>query len=755
MNNSNWKALAYLGLATKFVGFVGGAHAQNAEQPPEEPKTLDLVVVTATKRAESLQDVPISISAFNAAQIEATGSQNVQDLANSIPNLVYPSSREGGGADISIRGVFQQAQPLQIGFDNGYGVYLDGVYMGKHFSINQDLGEIDRVEVLRGPQGTLFGKNTIAGALNIVSKRPGNEFEGRVSADIGNYNLKRVRASVNLPIIEDVLAVRVALAGTERDGYVENMTLGVDLANIDDINGRVLVGFTPTSKTGIYLSLDHRHSVSRHYEAENAEIGATNYITDNVPYTVYRDFVDRNDLKTFGTSLTVEHEFDNQFSLTSITGYRNDKINAPRDVDGSSFRGYNRNQMLISQELFTQELRLTSPQYERFDYVAGLYYFNQKNSRNEVAQVLPTWQPAIAGFANFDYVVDVESYAAFIHSNFHITDELTLFGGLRYTDETKELAANQTSNPVTILPTFGVPFGEANITEDVQDSDVSYTAGLRYQITDDVMAYGSVSTGYKSGAFNVGGNITNSVLANELTVDPEFVTSYEAGIKSRLFDGRAQVNGAIFLLNYDDLQVRVFDPSVGLIGSNVLKNAASVESYGFELELSARPSDALLLALGIGYVDSTYKSFEGVPLQRPAGSFGDANDGVIDRRTNATGNRVPLAPEWTINAAVGYDVPLPNQGAWRSRLDYNYISERYGADGSTNDPADLLPGYSLVSIRTGYESPDERYSVYLWARNLTDETELDETRFIQFITSRLQQRYIEPRTYGVSLSMKF
>lgn len=339
MNNSNWKTLAYFGLATTLVGFVGGAHAQEAEQTPEEPKTLDLVVVTATKRAENLQDVPISISAFSAAQIEATGSQNLQDLASSIPNLVYPSSREGGGADISIRGVFQQAQPLQIGFDNGYGVYLDGVYMGKHFSVNQDLGEIDRVEVLRGPQGTLFGKNTIAGALNIVSKRPGNEFEGRVSADIGNYNLKRLRASVNLPIVEDVLAVRVALAGTERDGYVENKTLGVDLANIDDINGRILVGFTPTSKTGIYLSLDHRHSVSRHYEAENAAIGATNYVADNVPYTVFRDFVDRNDLKTFGTSLTTEHEFDNQFSLTSITGYRDDQINAPRDVDGSSFLG--------------------------------------------------------------------------------------------------------------------------------------------------------------------------------------------------------------------------------------------------------------------------------------------------------------------------------------------------------------------------------------------------------------------------------
>ena len=747
--------MACAGIATSVIGTLVSAHAQEGEQPADESKTLDVVTVTATKRAENLQDVPISISAFNAAQIEATGSQNLQDLASSIPNLVYPSSREGGGADISIRGVFQQAQPLQIGFDNGYGVYLDGVYMGKHFSVNQDLGEIERVEVLRGPQGTLFGKNTIAGALNIVSKRPGNEFEGRVSADFGNYDLRRVRASVNLPIVEDKLAVRVALSGAERDGYVENRTLGTDLGNIDDVNGRVLVGYTPTSNTGIYLSVDHRHSVTRHYEAENVDIGQTNYTTDEEPYTVYRDFQDRNDLKTFGTSLTVEHEFDNGFALTSITGYRDDKINAPRDVDGSDFGGYNRVEMHISQELFTQELRLASPQYNRFDYVAGLYYFNQANKRNEVSEVLPTWIPAIAGFANFIYDVDVESYAAFFHSNFHITDDLTLFGGLRYTDETKELEALQTSDPVTILPAFGVPFGQADIPTDIQDSDVSYTAGLRYQFTDDVMAYGSVATGYKSGAFNVGGNITSGVLANELTVDPEFVTSYEAGVKSRLFNGLAQLNGAVFLLNYDDLQVRVFDPSVGTIGSNVLKNAASVESHGFELELSARPAEPLLLALGIGYVDSTYESFEGVPLQRPAGSFGDDNDGVIDRRTDATGNRVPLAPKWTVNASIGYDVPLPNQGEWRSRLDYNYKSERYGADGSTNDPADLLPGYSLVNLRTGYESPDGRYSMYLWAKNLTDETELDESRFIQFITSRLQKRYIEPRTYGVSLAYKF
>lgn len=180
MRHSNWKRLACMGIATSMVGTIGAAHAQDNDQDTEASRTLDTVVVTATKREENLQDVPISISAFNAAQIEATGSQNLQDLANSIPNLVYPSSREGGGADISIRGVFQQAQPLQIGFDNGYGVYLDGVYMGKHFSVNQDLGEIERVEVLRGPQGTLFGKNTIAGALNIVSKRPGNEFGGQV-----------------------------------------------------------------------------------------------------------------------------------------------------------------------------------------------------------------------------------------------------------------------------------------------------------------------------------------------------------------------------------------------------------------------------------------------------------------------------------------------------------------------------------------------------------------------------------------------
>lgn len=394
-------------------------------------------------------------------------------------------------------------------------------------------------------------------------------------------------------------------------------------------------------------------------------------------------------------------------------------------------------------------------EYERFDYVAGLYFFKQTNSRDEIAEVLPTWIAALAGFANFQYDVEVESYAAFIHSNYYVTDDLTLFGGLRYTDETKELEALQTSTPATILPAFGVPFGQADIDEDIQDSDVSYTAGLRYQFTDDIMAYGSVATGYKSGAFNVGGNITNGILANDLTVDPESVTSYEAGVKSRLFNGMAQLNGAVFLLNYDDLQVRVFDPTVGTIGTNVLKNAASVESKGFELEFSARPTDELLLALGVGYVDSTYESFEGVPLQRPAGSFGDDNDGVIDRRTDATGNRVPLAPKWTINAAVGYDMPLPNQGKWRSRLEYNYKSERYGADGSTNDPADLLPGYSLINARTGYEAPDGRYGIYLWAKNLTDERELDETRYIQFITSRLQQRYIEPRTYGVSVNVKF
>jgi len=771
-------------LAAITAGFLttGIAVADDDSSSVQAPRTIEEVVVTATRRAASIQDVPISITALTDEDIEATGAQSLQDLADSVTNMIYPDSAYAGGADISIRGIFSRVDPFQVGFDSGFSVYLDGAYLGRSFSNNTDLGEIERVEVLKGPQGTLFGKNTIAGAISVVSKKPdANNFGASVKVDAGNYGLARLRGSVNVPMIEDTLAARLSIQTTKRDGYVKNLTIpGDDRGNQDIDSGRLQIGYTPSEDTDIYLNidvLDSKYNPMGGYGIEFTEvtpIGARTDVFvegvdyDNVPFTTFRDIREPVVQKNRGVSLSIEHRLKNDFTLASITGWRDDTLETVQDIDAVPYDGYHMLRRDNKQEMLTQEFRVSSPAYDRFDFVAGLYMLKQDNLYSPLGRIGEWWfGPGLAGvLADIENEVNVKSYAAFFHGNIRLTDYLTLFGGGRYTAETKKqnlisnFVRNADGTPSAGLCTaFGYECGtNVRAPVDIDDKEPSWTIGLRYTASPDFMTYGSIARGFKSSAFNYSNNQQKDFDNNVLMATPEFVTSYEVGFKSDWLENRLRVNASFFYLDYEDLQVKSFCPSCGLLGAgaNIFGNAAAVTSQGFELEVRSQLTESLSAGLGIGYVDSKFDDFKGLALPRGAGAPGDEKDAnPMDGLTDASGNQVPLAPKWTANATLEHVHSLALGGNVVSRLDYNFIDERYGAEGASNTADYLLPAYGTLKMRFGYEAANERWSVFLWAKNLTDEVEPEEARFSAFISNRYGYRYIEPRTYGVSFTYGF
>ncbi len=735
-----------VGMAVAVAGYLPVAGMALEGDIAKKSAMLEEIVVTATKRSESLQDVPISITALTAADIEVTGAQQLQDLANSVPNLIYPSARQPGQADIAMRGIYTRVETHAIGLDPGFGVYLDGVYLGKNYASNADLGEIERVEVLRGPQGTLFGKNTISGAINIVSKKPGNEFEGKVVAEVGNYDRRQVRGSVNIPLVEDVLATRLSFNTTRRDGYVTNLfNNDDDIGNIDKYAGRFQLGYTPSDATVIYLNIDVGKSESKVYALENLPDPDNSFndsSVDNKRFTISLEGSPNSTVETKGVSLSVEHELSNGYTLTSITGAREDETSNKYNVEFRPIDGFTSDNA-SQQTMWTQELRVASPVSDRYDFVAGLYYLKQDNKFDAASHVGQDWLPTLVGTLYSSGAVDVTSYAAFVHGNFHLTEALTLFGGVRYTEETKELSRFQSSDPAAILAAFKWFVGEVPVPVDVEDKDPSWTVGLRYALSNEVQTYASVSRGVESGALNQAQKPAD--LHDNLIVDPEYVTNYEVGVKSTMLDGRLRLNAALFYMDYEDLQVTFWDPNGGLLGTGATlwRNAAAMTSKGLELELAYRPTDNLSVNAGIGYTDATFDKYSGV------------TDPRTGERVDASGNRAQMAPEWTVNASVQHELPLANGGTWLTRLDYNFVDERYSDRGATNSPDDLVPSHSLLNARLGYTSAGDNWGVYLWAKNLLDKEYVEERRFFSFIGARMTERYGEPRTYGLSATYRF
>lgn len=701
-------------------------------------EALEEVIVVARKRAENVQDVPISITVFNNKMLERLGAARLKDLEHSIPNLAFTGPPSNASPVITVRGI--SGEVSNVGFESSLSVYVDGVYQGRPTSFNQDLVNVDSLQVLRGPQGTFFGRNTTAGAVVISNSVPDDELRVEGGAEYSRFDTVRVNGTVSGPINEGQLYGRVSAHGVWSDGYMEN-TFNNDEINNEDSYG-VNFNLRATPNEGLELNLRGDITIDRR-EFLFAEQTIANVTAPVTPgrFTTNLDGALDEERDIGGISLTADLDVFNDHTLTSITAWRFADVLNRGDVDGGPIRALNQT-FEDDQWQFSQELRIASPAGEQLNYVAGIYYFYEEVDSNRVFDVdqnlltalgvppLPFLQippPAtnvlLEGVGN----VETENIALFAHANYQLTKQFSINVGGRYTYEKKEVEFSQSAPPPLLFIFNQIDFTD---TDEQSESDFSPTFGAAFDVTDKLRFYTQITRGFKGGGWNLGIQTTGNNLgtAESISFQPETIWNYEIGMRSLWLDGKVMLNVTGFYMDYDDLQVRQFDTTAGI---SRITNAGSATNSGFELEFLARATSNITIAAGLGYVDATFDEFS------------DAAGPGVD----FDGNRLSNAPKFTASSSIEFNYPLDGLGTLVARGGYSYRSKTYFD--SSNVDTISQDGYGVINARIGLVSPDERWEVFLWGKNLADEDYVT-TAGPAFFGGLLSNFGIQ-RTYGIRI----
>ncbi|MGV6801844.1 MAG: TonB-dependent receptor [bacterium] len=742
----------------------------------------DEIIVTATKREEKLTEVPIAISVLGADDIDQTSVRELAQIDEYIPNMQVSDGTDFRSV-ITIRGVGSSSR--NIGFDSRVGVYVDGVYMGQSPAANQELLDLERVEVLRGPQGMLFGKNTVAGAVSLVTKKPSDEFYGQISADIGNYDYRELKAMMNIPMSENI-ATKFAISKTDRDGYIDNITTGNKLSDRDVLAYRAQARIQAAENFDINLAYDGLRSRNTALLGEPLSdfLGVFPDSAAPEPRSVAFniDPTDERDVK--GAMVDMEYETQAGFTLKSITGYRDTDGKTTNATDYSSTDIFSIDYEDQFEQL-TQEFQIISPNEGAFSYMVGLYYYNQQADtiRNGILGqdfyegfVAPIIAP-LFGFdpmtitpAQLDFVaaavgfgpegslvfnegsVETESVAAYVNGSYEFNDQWELGFGGRYSVENKDvnwLLDGRNSGVFAIGSTGTDPLNPTPLINSREDKFFAPAVSLTYKANENANIYAKYSSGYKSGGFNLDYINAAELAANSgLEFDKETVDSYELGYKgSNLFNGRMNLNIAAFIANYDDYQVNQFVDLGGGSTSIRITNAASVETKGIEAEFQFEASDKLDIQGSVGVLSAEFDDFPG------GGTAG----------ADVSGNKLPNAPEFTASLAGVYTTEMPSlSSSLQVRADVSH-TDGYFTTVNNVTTAQLLGGATVpfgaidelttLNGRIGILPDNERFEFYLWGRNLADEESIDDT-FRDFFGTITQKPNIG-RTYGVGVVANF
>jgi iron complex outermembrane receptor protein len=679
---------------------------------------LEEIVVTAQKRAQNMQDVPIAITAFSQAMIEKTGATSLSDMENATPSMNFGSGARSTRGEINIRGVGGYSR--NPGVDARASVYVDGVFVGRSAVFDQDLQDVTGIEVLRGPQGTLFGKNTITGAININTEKPHEEFSGRISAEVGNYDRSLLAVKANIPLIQDKLYSSFALTKLDRDGYIENITLDEDVGGIDRISGRAKLRFIASDRLEFNVGYDFLDESDNGFSGEGVLPGEGfgGFAEAPKPREVSHNLLEKEERDFWGVSLTADYDFGDDYTFTSISSYREAYWYNLNEEDYSSST-FGLSEFDEDNEQFTQELRINSPRGDKFDYLFGLYYIEQD---------IKTGRGGTVGGGDVKTPVGVETmgWAAYFNSNYRFSEQLEVSFGLRYTYDEKDI------DFLIINPTgiggFLDMTGQPSYQDSYDTSAVTPKFGLNYTFNDDVMIYASYAEGFKSGGHNVDFIQT----LEELPFDEETAVSYEVGVKSTLFDGMARVNVAFFQTTFEDFQVQQFQELPGGISRISVSNASEAVSEGVEAELIVMPIEGLALTFSVASIDATFEEFK------------ECANGV-----DCGGNRLPFSPELKTFLAADYEYDLNDGSELLFRLDYGYSDELYTH--ALNTPVrEFVAGMETFNARIGFTSADGHWKAALWGKNLKDEDNIKSSGINFFGITR--GVYNDPRTYGVSIS---
>lgn len=740
---------------------------KNDEQTP----IADVIHVTSQKRIENIQDVPISISVVKPDELDRIGYRQLTDIAELIPNMRMTITNDFTSI-ISLRGV--GAASRNIGFDSRVGLYLDGVYLGQSIANNHDIFDLQRIEVLRGPQGTFFGKNNVAGAIHFISKELDNEFSGRFAVTAGNFGLNQYTAVINTPIT-DTLSAKFSVNNYQRDGLIENIVTGNDINEQDNQSYRAQLAGELSDNLSFNLSFDYLTSARLSFDGEP--------ITDTLGRAINTEAPQRNKVsfnldpfekrKIGGAILTVDWQLDNGFLVKSITGQRDNRIEYVNDFDFSqddiAFFDY-----LDDYQQFSQELQFISPE-GKFQYVAGLYYYQQdaytKRQPNvgdaaitlftgiereqielgaslgdpQAQFLLGAFNP---GILDTEGTVDTTGYALFFNGNYQVSDTLTINVGFRFSEEKKEvdwlISSIDENTGIPVIPALGLANGE--IIDERRDNDFSPLVSLNYQINDDVNSYIKYATGYKSGGYNVD-FLTQDQFDAGIDFDKETVETLEFGIKGYAFQQDLMFRSAIFYSQYDDFQVNQLVKLDSGAAALSVRNAAKVETKGAELELVYFIEQFELMA-SLGLLDAEFEQFK--------------NGGLNGE--DLSGNSLPEVPDYTYNLGFKYhtkwsliksDITLSMNYNYRD--DYNSdldgITEIPLANGSTLDVGHI-EGYGLLNMAIDVKPENSDLKIVLWANNLADEDSPVMLGKKSFFGAR-RNVYVDPKMYGVTAQYAF
>lgn len=705
---------------------------------------LEEVIVTAQKRTENLQDVAVSAQAFGAEDIRILGVKSVAELIYVAPSLNAGGLGGGSQQQMGIRGIVDFSR--NPGVDPRMGIYIDEVYQGQGYSADQPLLGLESVEILRGPQGTLFGKNTVSGAINLVTKDPTADTEGELAATFGNEGQARAQAYVSGGMT-DTLFASIAFTYDERDGLYRNTFLNEDAGDYDRTSARGKLRWMPSEPWDITLSYDYSKRESTEPVGTEASLPRFEYRGNERSY-------DRTEF--WGAGLETNYMMNNGFQLVSITSYRDsefflraDDDMTPAEIQISQFDEYN--------EQFTQELRLQSPEDGDFKWLAGVYYYDSERSTSRFARfdddlynlLVPSLAPfaaALSGRGQVPSVLEHTSYAAFFHADWSITESLSMTLGGRYTKDEKTVDWRQenfqddpqtaaflqqvTGIPLTQAP--GILFGAINseFKDDRSESDFAPVISLNYQMTDSTLIYGRYSGAAKSGGYNA--EFMLNGLAN-FEYDQETVDSYELGLKTTAFDDTLRVNLAAFEMQFKDYQVFQFLENPDGATSLELTNAGEVSVTGLEAEITWVPTDNFRLLTNVTFLDAVYDEFE-----NPGG--GEA----------FTGNNLPYAPDLKYYVAGQYLVQLGG-GNLVFDIDYTYVDDQFTDPG--NLAVDAIDSYNLIGARAAYTPAEGNWELALWGRNLGDE-EYTVTNNDNFLGTP-RTVWGNPRLYGMTFSYFF
>ena len=696
MTKTRYRMLRGCTFAALLAGTTGPALAQAAASEDVEEARLGTVTVTAQKREETAREVPISMSVFDEDIFLETGVEALDDLSLYTPNVVASWDFNPQFTTIAIRGLTSNTS--NGGIDPSVGVFLDGVYLARPEMYSTELADITRVEVLRGPQGALYGKNTTVGAINIVTREPGDEFAGRIDATLGDFEQRRVRGWVTAPLGDGVSGLLSGFVH-QRDGFTENTANGDTLGKTDSAGARAKLRFEPTPSFDVTGTLEYYRDDS------GGTIGDWFILSPLVELlggdTNPRDFRsavsdnERVERDTWGGTLTANWALANDLTLTSITAYRGLDFDLNFDFDTTPAT-FIESGKVEEQSQFSQELRAASDYAGPWNFVAGLFYLSSELDQTTTTTIGPDLVGLeLVRARPFDQ--DTTSFAAFGQLRFEPTDRLTLAAGLRYTNEARDVATSQTGLDIPTLAQESLSRSE---------DDLSPSLSVTYELNDQVNLFASFAQGFKSGGFNAATIDPPATDFSGTEFEEETATSYEAGIKTLSADGRLAVNLAVFFTEVEDLQVSDFDGE-----RVVVRNAAEAESHGIEADFTWLALDNLEIAGAIGWNPTEYVSYPDAPGNPPI----PPNPATRD----LSGEPLSRAPEFNASFRARYDFEVPF-GAREAFVaaDYTYMSDHFL--GAEIDPVSEQDAYGLLNARAGLNlTPSVEFSI--WGRNLTDE----------------------------------